>query len=290
MTLGGGWRRAGLTALVVLGSCWIVLRWASAGAEPLSPHPFFAQPGPWVIAHRGGAALRPENTLVAFEHARSLGVDVLELDVRRSRDGALVVIHDPTVDRTTDGHGAVAEMDLDALKRLDAGATFTGLEGERYGARIPTLEEVLRGFPLLRLNIEMKVDGLEATLCETLEVHDAGDRVLVASADDARMRRFRERCPRVATSATFDEALEFWGLASLGIAGHPPAPALQLPPSAGPLPVFSGPLQWAAASRGMVVQLFTIDDAEHMRVLLADGVHGIMTDRPDLMLRVLDRE
>ncbi len=285
------WRRAGLAALVALVFSWFLLeRWASAGAVPLPAHPFFSKAGPWVIAHRGGAALRPENTLVAFEHAWSLGVDVLELDLHRSRDGALVVIHDATVDRTTDDSGAVAEMDLEELKRLNAGARFTGLEGERYGARIPTLEDVLVRLPLARLNIEMKVDGLGEALCETLRAHDATGRVLVASADDERMERFRERCPNVATSATFEEVLQFWSLATVGIAARAPAQALQVPTSAGPLPVFAAPLRWAASTRGVRLQLFTIDEPGRMQELLAQGAHGIMTDRPDLLLRALGRE
>ncbi|MEL6544274.1 MAG: glycerophosphodiester phosphodiesterase family protein, partial [Myxococcota bacterium] len=175
----------------------------------------------------------------------------------------------------------------DELKRLDAGAHFTGPDGDRYGARIPTLDQVLERFPNARFNIEMKVDGLELSLCDALRVHHALARSLVASASRERLARFREACPSVATSAALSEVLVFWGLANLGIAGSAPAPALQIPHSA---PVFWPPIRWAAQRRGMVVQVFTVNEPGAMDSALRAGAHGVMTDRPDLLLERAGRE
>ena len=142
--------RGGRILLAVLCALWVGLfGWAAVTARSSEPHGFFSSaPDPWVIAHRGGAGLRPENTLIAFEHASHLGVDVLEFDIHRSRDGALVVIHDTTVDRTTDGHGAVAELTIDELKRLDAGAHFIGPGQSATGREFRRSIRCLSGFPM----------------------------------------------------------------------------------------------------------------------------------------------
>src|SRR5689334_12883384 len=116
------------------------------------------------IAHRGGSALRPENTLLAFDHAASLGVDGFECDVQLSRDGEAVVIHDPTVDRTTDGTGAVKDLTADELARLDAGARFGADRQWPYRGRdtgVPTLLSILKRYPDVPLVVEIKSDRLE---------------------------------------------------------------------------------------------------------------------------------
>ena len=133
----------------------------------------------------------------------------------------------------------------------------------------------------------MKADGLEHSLCDALRVHRALERSLVASASSERLVRFRDICPSVATSAALSEVLVFWGLANLGIAGSAPAPALQIPHSA---PVFWPPIRWAAKRRGMVVQVFTVNEPEEMDLALRAGAQGIMTDRPDLLLERAGRE
>ena len=120
------------------------------------PHPALSVGRPQVFAHRGGAALRPENTLLAFDHGMSLGADGLELDVHLSRDGVVVVHHDRTVDRTTNGRGPIADLTADDLARLDAGYHFEGFRGAAAG--VPTLESVLRRYPAAPLIIELKVN------------------------------------------------------------------------------------------------------------------------------------
>jgi glycerophosphoryl diester phosphodiesterase len=124
--------------------------------------PFFAgDDRPLVIAHRGGAEIAPENTLVAFNKAQNLGVDVIEFDVQMTSDGHLVIIHDPVVDDVTDGKGYVHRMTLTELKELDAAYYFTDVRGNAIyrgqGVTIPTVEEVFKAFPDERFNIEMKV-------------------------------------------------------------------------------------------------------------------------------------
>src|SRR5207253_1967579 len=109
------------------------------------PHPALTLGRPQVFAHRGGAALRPENTIAAFDHGLSLGADGLELDVHLSRDGVVVVHHDATLERTTNRRGPVAALTADELARLDAGYHFEGFRGGAGG--VPTLKEVLRRYP-----------------------------------------------------------------------------------------------------------------------------------------------
>src|SRR5215471_4830068 len=109
-----------------------------------------------VYAHRGGSALRPENTILAFDHGLSLGADGLEFDVHLSRDGVVVVHHDATLDRTTNGHGPLTALTADELNRLDAAAHFAGFEGTAGG--VPTLRDVLRRYSDASIIIELKVN------------------------------------------------------------------------------------------------------------------------------------
>jgi len=168
---------------------------------------YFDAPRPMVIAHQGGDGLRPSNTLLAFQHAVDLGVDVLEMDVHRTADGALVLIHDATVDRTTDGSGALAAMTLAEVKTLDAAFRWP-YQGETRpyrgrGVQVPTLAEVVERFPSLRYNVEIKPDSAEvgAALCDELTRLGAARRVLVASSHADAMAGFRHACPQVPTSA-----------------------------------------------------------------------------------------
>src|SRR5690348_16209850 len=124
---------------------------------------FLAHDGPLFFAHRGGSALAPENTLVAYEKGLSYGADALELDIHPTCDGEIVVIHDDTLDRTTDGSGRVSGFTLDDLRQFDAGYRFTPDSGATYpyrgqGVRIPTLAEVYERFSDARVNIEIKED------------------------------------------------------------------------------------------------------------------------------------
>ena len=130
---------------------------------------------PFVVGHRGAAGLEPENTLRSIGRAIDIGVDAVEVDARRCKDGTLVIMHDPAVDRTTNGRGRVCDQSLASLKGLEAGVRFAG----RYrGERIPTLEEVLEQIPApVWVDVELKkhpgpADGLEARVVEVVRPDD----------------------------------------------------------------------------------------------------------------------
>ncbi|MEO0460632.1 MAG: glycerophosphodiester phosphodiesterase [Myxococcota bacterium] len=287
-------RRIAVGVAVLSGVAWCMAAlWIQLGAKERSRHPYFAKPAPWAIAHRGGSKEWPEHTIEGYRKAVTLGVDVLELDVHRSIDGALVVIHDRTVDRTTNGSGEVASMTHEELKRLDAGFRWTDPHGEALfrgeGLRIPTLSAVFETFPGVRFNVEMKSPGFADQLCSTIQKAKLETRVLVAEISGEALEAFRRVCPRVATSASVFEVIRFWALAHVGLTAQAPADALQVPIAAGPLPVFTGPLLRAAQTRRIPVHAFTVNDRVVMRTLIEQGVAGIMTDDPRVLLEVLGR-
>lgn len=247
------------------------------------------------MAHRGGAGLAPENTLEAFRAAVALwSADVLELDVRLSCDGQVVVIHDETVDRTTDGTGAVASMDLKQIRELDAGARFADASGafpfRGKGVRIPLLEDLLEALPDTRLNIEAKEPRVARPLHELLLRHRAHHRVLFASAEE------RGRGVKVgwrgATSASRNQLRRSVAAVRAG-AGRfyrPATDALQIPAFwEGERVATREFIAWAHRWN-LPVHVWTVDDPEEMRRLLEWEVDGIQTDRPDLLARVLHQE
>lgn len=253
---------------------------------------------PLVIAHRGGRGLWPENSLFAFERASALGVDMLEMDLHRSSDGELVVIHDSTLERTTDGQGPVAALSLEQLQSLDAGYRWTADGGQSYpyrgqGIRIPAFAEVLERFPDSAKVIEIKVPdvGLEMQLCDLLEANGQRERVIVGSFYERSLSLFRERCPGVATSAGPTSirlllALDWLGLGSLL---SPSYQSLQIPERHSGLRIASDSLLQTALDRGLNVQLWTINEQPAMRRLLDLGAHGLITDYPDRALQLLGR-
>jgi glycerophosphoryl diester phosphodiesterase len=284
--------RLALFALLAAGLAWLA---AVLLARPAPAHPFFAleRPGVQVIAHRGGAGLRPEETLEAYDHAARLGADILEIDARATADGAIVCLHDATVDRTTDGSGAVATLTLAELRRLDAGYRWTQDGGRTFpyrgkGLQVPTLEEVLKRHARSRMVIEMKVrtPDFARSLCSLARDAGMAQRVLVASFDDATLDAFRQSCPDVATSMSQREAQIFWllGKLRLAAASSPDAVALQVPERFGGVEVLAPALIAAARGRNLRVHAWTINDEEAMRRLISLGVDGIMTDRPDRLV------
>lgn len=288
---------AGLSVLVAL--VYLYFSWL-APLPQVPDHPYFQTPAPWVVAHQGGGLLRPANTMAAFEHAYSLGVDVLEMDVRVAGDDTLVIIHDPTVDRTTDGTGAVSAMTPRELRELDAGYTFEDASGNPnyrgHGVRVPLLAEVLERFEDARFNLEMKSFTVEdaTRFCEQLKRSGATERTLVASFTHEPMERFRRDCPAVATSATSREGYRFYLLHKLGLESlfDSPATALQVPevapfPFIGPLNVVSPSMLEVATKMNVRVQVWTVNEEAAMRRLLGLYVHAILTDRPDRLLRIL---
>ena len=285
--------RALLTIVLVVAAVLIAVALLTPAAPEFA---FFESDRPMVIAHQGGEGLRPSNTLIAFENAVDLGVDVLEMDVHSTSDGTLVLIHDDTVDRTTDGSGRVKEITLAELQQLDAGDYWTPDDGATYpyrgqGVRIPTLDEVLTAFPEMKFNIEIKQTepSIASSLCEALRIHGLTDRALVASFHPTAMNEFRAACPEVATSMVEDEIRPFFILNTvfLGALYSPPGTAFQVPEYSGNLHVLTPRFVRGAQRNNVAVHPWTIDDPADMARFLDMGVDGIITDRPDLMLELL---
>lgn len=245
-----------------------------------------------LVAHRGGARLAPENTMEAFRDAVARWeADMLEMDVRLSRDGEVVVIHDATVDRTTDGTGAVADLTLAELRSLDAGHRFVDPEGRPgfrgRGVAIPRFEDVLEAFPRMRLNVEAKESRVAGPLVEIIRAHGAEERVLVAAEHEEARAPVRGYPGPWGASRT--QLLPFWILHRLPGGGPyvPRADVLQVPEVWKGLRVVTPAFVRVAHSRNLPVQVWTVDDPADMRRLLSWGVDGIQTDRPDLLARVL---
>ncbi len=267
-------------------------------AKAIPDHPYFGKADFMVIAHRGGRSLGPENTIYTYRRAVNLGVDVLEIDVQLTKDNQLAVIHDKTVDRTTNGTGAVDTFSMAELQKLDAGYRWSPDNGSPYplrakGIRIPNLNEVFQAFPQMRINIEVK-DPKPATitrLCRTIKDNEMAAKVLIASFDAGTLKEFRSICPEVATSAGASEAILFYALqrAYLESAYTPDAEALQVPERYGDLQVVDRRFMEASANRNMRVQVWTVNDANSMERLVKQGVNGIMTDYPQRLLEVLKK-
>jgi glycerophosphoryl diester phosphodiesterase len=255
------------------------------------------RPWPSSFAHRGASARAPENTLEAFRLAVEAGAGGLELDVRMTRDGEVVVIHDATVDRVTDGSGTVAGMTLDEVRRLDAGYGFSSDGGRTFpyrgrGVRIPTLAEVYEGFPDTCVNADIKEAQPEAeeAVLSVIREADAEGRTLVASTDHAVLRRFRKVSEgRVSTGASRREIAAYYVLSRLHLEAlvSPAYEALQVPVEHRGIKLVTPRFVRAAHSRGARVDVWTINDAAEMSRLLDLGVDVIMTDRPELLESLL---
>lgn len=287
--------RIGIALGAALVAAHLVL---AALVKPVARHPYWSGAAPSVIAHRGGLGLWPENTIYAFRRAAELGADVLEMDVRRSADGHLVVMHDETVDRTTDGAGFVAALALETLQRLDAGYRWSPDGGRSYpfrgqGLTVPTLREVFVALPRARMNLEIKARGPELSepLCALIREQRMAERVVVASFGQEAMDAFRSACPEVATAATAAEARRFFQLASLFLdpLSAPRAHALQVPERLGSLEILRPSFLRAARRHNLKIEVWTVNDPQIMQRLVALPVDGIMTDYPDRLLALLGR-
>lgn len=266
-------------------------------AQPAEDHPFFQNEELLVMAHQGGKGLWPENTLYAFEGAVDLGVDVLEMDIHSTSDGVLVVMHDDTVDDTTDAVGKITEFTLKELKELDAGYYWTE-DDQTYpyrgqGITVPTLEEVFQAFPSMPMNVEIKQKdpSIAADLCDLIGDYDRQNLTLVASFDADTIKDFRDICPSVATSLAESEVRLFYVLSRLFLseAYSPPGEAVQVPEFSGGLHVLTGRFLDAAESRNMDVHVWTVNDASDMQRMIDLGVDGIITDYPDVLIELLGR-
>ena len=276
----------------MLAATYGVLVLVASTRAPGPTHDFFASPAR-NVAHRGGGMLAPEATLAAFEEAAAAGADILEMDVRRTADGALVVIHDRTVDRTTDGSGAVAALRLEELRSLNAGHRFRGPD-ERFPYReehlaVPVFEEVQAAHPDLPFIVEMKTPDTAEPLCRAIRSAGREERTLVAAFGGESLDRFRGACPGVATGGSFGEVVVFLVLSLGRLSGlyDPPFDALLVSEMSGPFRVVTPRLLRSARQAGLPVLVWTVNRAEDMERLLALGVDGILTDDPRALARVI---
>lgn len=287
---------------------------------PGDPNPWF-QDSRFLLnySHRGGALEYPENTLYSYKKSVEIGADVLEMDVYETADGELVVIHDETVDRTTESTGSVSSYSVAQLKAMDAaywfidqrGAVSDGedaayeFRGVATGARlpprgyvandftIPTLEEILQAFPDVLINIELKPDpdstgSYETKVADLLKAYGRNDDVIVASFIDVPAALFKAQAPCVSTSVPTGQA------AAYVLSGQGPLPmlpvlahhAFQVPPSLG-IEVVTQDFIDDAHAQNIAVHVWTINSCDEMVRLLNLGVDAVMTDRPGLLEDVL---
>ncbi|MEE4607015.1 MAG: glycerophosphodiester phosphodiesterase [Desulfobacteraceae bacterium] len=284
-----------LVLLLIILIAYAILRLL---AKPIPDHPYFIPDKFLVIAHRGGPSLGPESTLYTFRKAVKLGVDVLEMDVRSTRDGQLIILHDDTVSRTTNATGPAQNYTLVDLKKLDAAHRWSPDNGQTFplrnkGVQIPTLSEVFEAFPQTKLNLEIKEarSSTIPSLCRLIRDHQMTSNVVVASFDTDSLKEFRRLCPQVATSAGASEARLFFGLqkAYLEAAYSPDAQVLQVPEALGDLRIVDKRFIDAAHARNMRVQVWLVNDVRSMQRLLELGVDGIMTDYPQRLMEVLKK-
>lgn len=260
---------------------------------------YFEGSHPRVIAHRGASAVRPENTLPAFEQAVAEDADILEMDVHMTSDGEIVVMHDCDVDRTTDGSGNVHELSYGKIRNLDAGYNFTTDGGMTYpfrgrGIYPPRLEEVLQSYPHKPLNIEIKDECSELIerLVELLNKYGRfrdGSVLLVANRGKM-MRLLRKLAPEALTGHSRQESYRFVAGAVLHLpflAGDTTADVIQLPERSGWVALPMSAMVRAAHKSDMEVHVWTVNDERRMNSLLASGVDGLLTDRPALLRKVI---
>ena len=249
---------------------------------------------PIVYAHRGGAALRPENTIAAFDHGMALGADGLEFDVHLSSDGVVVVHHDSTLQRTTNGRGAVEEFTDAELAQLDAGWNFSDTNGSNpyrgHGFGVPTLREVLQRYPQAQLIVELKSAAAELgrKVVDEIRAANAIDRTAVGSFHLAPLTAVREYEPRIATGAASNEVR--WALYRSWVGwplGRSPYREFQVPPRSGAPTIVTRRFVEHARRAGVPVKVWTVNTEAEMRRFLDYGVDALITDHPDLARRVV---
>ncbi len=231
------------------------------------------------VAHRGASGTFPENTLSAFRAAIDAGAVMCELDVQLSCDGAVVVIHDETVDRTTDGKGEVAALTLEELKRLDAGAKFKGKGGALKGERIPTLDEV---FAVTNgkcgLNIELKAGGLEHQVAQIMQARNALSDSIASSFNWEYLKNIQQLNFNIRVGLLAEEKPIDLMRSAVAMRAHAINPRWDM---------VTADLCKAAHEHGLKVYTWTVDADARMRALIECGVDGIMTNYPERLRTVL---
>jgi glycerophosphoryl diester phosphodiesterase len=240
-----------------------------------------------VIGHRGAAARFPENTFAAFDYAVGIGVDAIEFDIRITGDGVVVVIHDPTLDRTTGSSGRVASLSATELAQADAGARFSPDGGRTFpfagkGIRVPTLESLIERYPGIPLLIEIKVPEAASETLRIFRRHGCEDRVLIDSMDVRALRLFRGT--KVSVGAARRDVVSLYWRTAVGLVPRSlPYRALCIPERY-VIDVPVSRLTRAAASCRVPTHVWTVNEPEDARRLWSGGVIGIVSDDPATML------
>ena len=237
---------------------------------------------PLILAHRGASTVAPENTLPAFQAAIDLGADGVELDVQYSSDGHLMVFHGPTLEATTDGQGRITAYTLAELRALDAGSTF----GPQFaGTQIAMLDEVLgllQGKIIINIelkSLDMGTFGIGVDVAAAVRKRGMGDQVVVSSFNHMALRRAKKAAPEIEGALLLAPDLPNWtrsGLArrySRADALHPEAPMVD--------ELYMS----RARGLGMPVRVWTVNEEDEMRRMIALGVDAIITDVPDVLAR-----
>ena len=251
---------------------------------------------PVTIAHQGGNKIYPDESLLAFTNAINMGIQVIELDIHRTKDGVIVINHDPTIDRLTDGTGLIREMSWLELQQVD-GAYNWSPDGLTYpyrgkGIKILSLIEMMDTFPQQVYDIEIKQHDppLEKDLCDLLRKYGvAADQAIVASFRDETLARFHDICPEVAISLPVNQGTVLYILSRVGLERLLPLDAVvaQLPTT---FSTILGQLELdrryieAFAKGDRQVWVWTVNDSIEMKRLVKMGAHGIITDRPDILM------
>jgi glycerophosphoryl diester phosphodiesterase len=271
-------------------------------ADPIPDHPVFNNftNTPLVIGHADdtGSGLWPGNTMPYLEGIAEIGVDMLEMDINMTKDGRIILMHDTTVDRTTNGSGAIPDLTLAEIQALEVGVNWSQDNGQTYPYRsqqlqVPTIDHVFERFPNYPMVIEIKQEepSMVAPFCALIREYGMEEKVIVASFSDEVIKAFRRVCPTVATSPAGDEVRNYvlLNFAFLSDILTPNYQAFQVPVESGGITVITPRFITAAHKRNLQVQVWTINDPAEMQRLIDLNVDGIMTDRPDILLELLGR-
>ncbi len=258
----------------------------------MSPRHYFDYEHPIRFAHRGSRILWPENTWHAFDHAiEDFGYRYVETDVQVTADGVVVVFHDDTLGRCTNGVGRVDEWRWEDVRHLDAAYTFSP-DGESFplrgtGVRVSRLDDTFDRYPNLCLNIDLKANGSEWAVAEVVRKMRREDTVLIGSFSDKRISRFRRISKgRIATSAGPRDSIAMYAASRIGRGFPAKGDVYQLPYKTKGVAA-DGRLIDAVHRAGKQIHLWTVNERHEMEKFLDLGVDGIITDRPDILNDVM---
>ena len=276
----------------------MILFWFLYLDDHRKTHPYLSNnPNILNIAHRGGLGLSPENTIVSFQRAIKERADILELDIRSTSDSILVLLHDETVDRTTDGKGRISELTLKEAKKLNAGYWWTDDDSISFPFRtlnikIPTFDEFLTNFKDHKLNIEIKQHDnfIAKKLCESIKENQIEDKVAIGSFNDEVLDEFRYHCPEVVTSPGRNEIRTFYGFSYIYLDKFysPKSDIYQLPEFFGTTHVLTKRFVNGIKQKNIPIFVWTVNDPDEMQRFIDLGVKGIITDYPDRLSKILN--